>query len=182
MIVRRRGLVYRRLAEGSQVFILVVVGICDDNLALIARLKNGSETGAVESEKYSELTGLPLVGDLTGCSSESMSTSMGSLVGGVSLTGLSTSDDAEPTTGWERIGLDDTDLDAGVDGAVGFASFAPGFPKKLMRLFCLMFSGDAGFSGAFCCIGMLDVERDGKDARRDATGRCGARVVACLRR
>lgn len=53
MIVRRRGLVYRRLAEGSGVFILVIVGIGDDNLALITRLRNGSEAGAVEWEKYS---------------------------------------------------------------------------------------------------------------------------------
>lgn len=108
---------------------------------------------------------------------------MGSLVGGVSLTVLSTSDDAEPTVGWERIGLDDTDFGAGVDGPVGLAGFAPGFPKKLMRLFCFMFSGDGGFSGAFFCNGMLGVERDGKDATKTRRVRVGvARVVACLRR
>lgn len=45
MIVRRRGTIYRRrFAEGGCVSILVVVGICDDNLALTTRLRSGNET------------------------------------------------------------------------------------------------------------------------------------------
>lgn len=43
MVVRRRGAVYRRRAEGGCIFILVVVGICDENLSLMTRLKRGSE-------------------------------------------------------------------------------------------------------------------------------------------
>ena len=80
---------------------------------------------------------------------------MGSLVGGVSLTLYSTSDDAEPLASWERIGPDDADLDAGVGALAGLAA---GLPKKLMRLFCFMFSDDVRVFG---CNGMLDVERDG---------------------
>lgn len=72
---------------------------------------------------------------------------MGSLVGGVSLALLSTSDDAEPRANWGRVGFDGTDLGAGVDTLVGFA---PDLPKKLMRLFCFMFSDETRFSGAFC--------------------------------
>lgn len=132
MIVRRGGAIYRRCAKGGCIFILVVVGIRDDNLALMTRLRSRSKIRDVEWERCGELTGLPFAG-LIACSSESMSTSMGSLVGGVSLTLLSTSDDAEPPANWE--GLDKTDLDTGVDAAPGFAGFSPGFPKKLMRLF-----------------------------------------------
>ena len=64
---------------------------------------------------------------------------MGSLVGGVSLTLLSRSDEREQPTG----------LDFNAEG----------FPKKLIRLFCFMFSEEDRFSGTFC-NGMVDVERD----------------------
>lgn len=73
---------------------------------------------------------------------------------------LSTSDDAEPPANWERI---DTELDAEVEAAVGFAGFGADFPKKLMRLFCFMFSDEERFS---CCTGMVD-SNFGRDVRRD---------------
>lgn len=102
---------------------------------------------------------------------------MGSLVGGVSLTLCSTSDDAEPPLAcWGRIGLDDVDLGAGVGAPAGFA---PGLPKKLMRLFCFMFSDDARFCGVFGCNGMVDVERDGKVGPAQSR-RCGALWHVCV--
>lgn len=48
MIFRRGGAIHRRFAEGGRIFILVIVGICDENLALVARLRGGSEAGAME--------------------------------------------------------------------------------------------------------------------------------------
>lgn len=153
MIFRRGSTVYRRFAEGSCIFILVIVRICDENLALVTRLRGESEAGAAERDKLGELTDLALVEDLTSWSSRSMSTSMGSLVGGVSLMLLSRSDDKEPHAACERTGFDDTgsagELDANVGAQVGFVSLALGLPKKFMRLFCFMFSDETRFSGTF---------------------------------
>lgn len=72
-----------------------------------------------------------------------MSTSMGSLVGGVSLALLSKSDEREPRWGF------DFDLDA-------LDCLLAGFAKKLMRLFCFMFSEEGRFSGASFCNGMVE--------------------------
>lgn len=134
-------------------------------------------------EKLDELTDLALAEALAPCSSESMSTSMGSLVGGVSLTLPSMSDDREAPVNWEHTGLDDTDLDAGVaadaDAPVGFVDLGPGLPKKFMRLFCFIFSDDDRFSGTFC-DGMLDVGRDGEHTwTRDAAMMGRVVVVYC---
>lgn len=94
---------------------------------------------------------------------------------------LSRSDDTEPPAAWERTGLDDTDLEAGVGadvGAhVGFVGLAPGLPKKFIRLFCFMFSDEDRFSGAFC-DGMMDVERDSEHARTRDAVMMGRVVVA----
>jgi hypothetical protein len=91
-----------------------------------------------------------------------MSTSIGSLVGGVSLTLPSTSDDLELRVTEEVTSLDEVVLDSGVriclvadvdlntvgpDGLEDLVS--GGFPKKFMRLFCFMFSVDFCFSGTF---------------------------------
>lgn len=101
--------------------------------------------------KFDELTSFGLVDDLT-CSSESMSTSMGSLVGGVSLKLLSWSDDRDPPGKfWEPISLDL----AGVEPVCLGADLL----KKLIRLFCVIFSEGVRFSGALW-DGMMDVERD----------------------